>query len=157
MDEKIMKEEQKEEKKGLKTLADCKPSEFLRQTNRIRKAVFNWLTVTDIAAIRSRLPKYETVNEKAPPEERAAAIKRNAARLKEQRMENANAILEAMLEQHPDETLEILALCCFVEPADVDNHPIGEYLIAFARLISDDAVIGFFDSLARLEQTGILT
>lgn len=142
---------------ALKTLADCKPTEFLRQTNRIRKAVFNWITVTDIATIRARLPKYEVANKDASAEEKAAVIKRNAEALKKQQMENLNAIFDAMMEQHPDETLEILALCCFVEPKNVDDHPIGEYLTAFAKLISDEAVINFFTSLAQLGQKGILT
>lgn len=142
---------------ALKTLADCKPSEFLKQTNLIRKAVFNWITVTDIAAIRARLPKYEAAEKDASAEEKAALIKRNAAALKKQQMENMNAILDAMLEQHPDETLEVLALCCFVEPAHVDDYPIGDYLAAFSKLISDEAVLTFFTSLASLGRTNILT
>jgi hypothetical protein len=40
----------------MKNLANCKPSEFLKQTNRIRKSVSKWLTDTDIANIRKRMP-----------------------------------------------------------------------------------------------------
>lgn len=141
---------------ALKTLADCKPSEFLRQTNLIRKSVERWLTVTDIAAIRKRLPALETAPEGADAEKTAEVIKRNKAAMAEQARKNLSAILDAMLEKHPDETLEVLALCCFVEPKDVDKHPMGEYLTAFSKLISDEAVIGFFTSLMRLAQTGIL-
>ena len=39
----------------LKTLANCKPSEFLKQTNKIRKAAAEWLTATDILEIKSGL------------------------------------------------------------------------------------------------------
>ena len=156
-EEKVLKEEQGKEKQRLKTLADCKPSEFLRQTNRIRKAVFNWITVTDIVAIRARLPKYEVAGKDASAEEKAGVIRRNAAALKQQQMDNMNAILDAMMDKHPDETLEVLALCCFVEPEDVDNHDFREYIDAFSRLISDEVVVGFFTSLLRLEQTGIVT
>lgn len=156
-EEKVLKEEQGKEKQRLKTLADCKPSEFLRQTNRIRKAVFNWITVTDIVAIRARLPKYEVAGKDASAEEKAGIIMRNAAALKQQQMDNMNAILDAMMDKHPDETLEVLALCCFVEPEDVDNHDFREYIDAFSRLISDEVVVGFFTSLLRLEQTGIVT
>ena len=59
-------------------------------------------------------------------------------------------MLEAMLEDHPDETLEVLGLCCFVEPENVDDYPISDYIQAFTRLINDETVIGFFISLARL-------
>ncbi len=45
----------------IKTLSNCKPSEFLKQTNRIRKAVERWLTDTDIANIRKRQPIKEMV------------------------------------------------------------------------------------------------
>lgn len=141
---------------ALKTLVDCKPSEFLRQTNLIRKSVERWLTVTDIMNIRKRLPKFEVVPESTTAEESAEIVKRNAAAKMEQAKKNLSAILDAMLEKHPDETLEVLALCCFVEPKDADKHPMGEYLTAFAKLIGDEAVIGFFTSLMRLAQTGIL-
>lgn len=141
---------------GLKTLADCKPSEFLRQTSRIRKSVDKWLTDTDVLNIRKRKPRYEAVPENATAEERAEVNKRNAAAQVEQARKNLSAILDAMLDEHPDETLEVLALCCFVEPENVDDHSVGEYLTAFGKLISDEAVLGFFTSLARLGQTGIL-
>ena len=134
----------------LKTLADCKPSEFLRQTNRIRKAVDRWLTDTDIINIRKRLPVYETAAPGASAEDRAAVIQRNAAAKRAQARKNFAAILDAALDEHPEETLEVLALSCFVEPEDVDTHEITEYLDAYSRLISNDAVIGFFISLAQL-------
>lgn len=137
---------------ALKTLADCKPSEFLAQTNKIRKSVDKWLTDTDVLNIRKRLPALETAPEGATAEQRSEVIKRNAEKSREQARKNLSAMLDAMLEEHPDETLEVLALCCFVEPKDVDNHPIGEYLTAFSKLISDEAVLGFFTSLAQLGQ-----
>ena len=124
----------------MKNLANCSPSEFLRQTNRIRKSVSKWLTDTDILNIRKRLPE---ISEKASDEERE--------KLKmEQAKKNFNAILDAVLDEHPDETLEILALCCFVEPKDVDNHTIEEYFDALNELISNRAVVSFFMSLNQL-------
>ena len=148
---------EKVEKVHMKTLANCKPSEFLRQTNKIRKAVSAWMTATDIANIRARLPEKEPVPENATKEEKVAIILRNTEKLKKQRIENLNAILDAVLDEHPDETLEVLALCCFVDPENADDHPVGDYLTAVSQLISDEAVIGFFISLAQLGQTGILT
>lgn len=140
---------------ALKTLHTCKPTEFLRQTNLIRKSVSKWLTDTDILNIRKRLPVYETAPADASAEERAAVIKRNAAANKVQARKNLSAMLDAMLDEHPDETLEVLALCCFVDPENVDDYPITDYLEAFTSLISDEAVLGFFTSLASLGQTDI--
>ena len=132
----------------MKSLANCKPSEFLRQTNRIRKSVEKWLTDTDIMNIRQRRPAYETAPKGVTAEERKAVIERNSELERKQIRENISAILDAILEAHPDETLEVLALCCFVEPEDADNHSVKEYLAVLNDLLNDKDVLGFFTSLA---------
>lgn len=136
----------------MKNLANCKPSEFLAQTNKIRKSVAKWLSDTDIANIRKVQPELRSVPISASVEERADIIRENAERVKEQAKKNLNLILEQVMEKHPDETLELLALLCFVEPKDVDKHPVSEYLTSLTELINDKAVIGFFTSLAQLEK-----
>ena len=73
--------------------------------------------------------------------------------LEGQAKENFNLMLEAIMEKHPSETLELLALLCFVEPEDVDNHSITEYLESFDELISNKAVLSFFTSFMRLANT----
>lgn len=133
----------------MKNLANCKPSEFLRQTSRIRKAVANWLTVTEIMEIRRRLPKLVRVTDDMDEAQVAAE---NRRRTQGQIRKNAMDILAAVLDDHPEETLEILALLCFVEPEQVDDHSVEEYLEAFTELISNQTVINFFGSLARLER-----
>ena len=137
----------------MKSLANCKPSEFLKQTNRIRKSVEKWLTDTDIMNIRKRLPTYETAEKGISAEERKALVERNAEREREQAKKNISAMLDAILEEHPDETLEVLALCCFVEPEDADNHSVKEYIGVLSELLNDKDVLAFFTSLARLAQT----
>lgn len=137
----------------IKTLANCKPSEFLRQTNRIRKAVEKWLTDTDIANIRKRQPILEIVPEGATEEQRLDIQEANEKRRKEQVKENIHAICDSILEEHPDETLEVLALCCFIEPEDADEYPVKYYLNAASELMNDEAVISFFTSLLRWAQT----
>lgn len=139
----------------MKTLASCKPSEFLRQTNLIRKSVEKWLTDTDIMNIRKRMPHRELYGIDTPPEERAAIEERNKKALEEQMKKNLSAMLDAILEEHADETIELLALCCFIDPQDVDNHTISEYLQAFNEIINDESVVGFFTSLVQLVQTGM--
>lgn len=136
----------------LKTLATCKPSEFLKQTNRIKKAVEKWLTDTDIMNIRKRLAPLEMIPQDASDEDRRAIFTRNKKATEEQAKKNLSAMLDAILEEHPEETLEVLALCCFVEPEDADNYTVGHYLTAFNSLINDRAVIDFFISLASLVQ-----
>ena len=131
----------------MKNLANCNPSEFLVQTNKIRKSVANWLTVTDIHNIRKRLPKYDNEMDAA---ERATLRK-------EQMRKNLSAILDAIMEDHPAETIEIMALVCFIDPKDADNHPMSEYLQSIGELIADESVLSFFTSLLSLESSGILT
>lgn len=134
----------------LKTLATCKPSEFLRQTNKIKHSVEKWLTDTDILNIRKRIAALEIVPKNATESERREIAERNKEASYEQAKKNASAMLDAILEKHPEETLEILALCCFVEPSHVDDYTVREYLEAFNSLINDKAVISFFTSLASL-------
>lgn len=141
----------------LKTLATCKPSEFLRQTNKIKKSVEKWLTDTDILNIRKRLPVLEVIPKDATQEERNAIFQRNREKSLAQAKENISNMLDAVLEEHPEETLEVLALCCFVEPQNVDDYPMNAYLEAFNSLINDKAVLSFFTSLASLAQMNTST
>lgn len=134
----------------MKNLANCKPSEFLKQTWRIKKCVEKWLTDTDILNIRKNLPELTKFRDGMTEEEKKAVFEENKKKSREQARKNAMAILDAVMDTHADETLEILALCCFVEPSDVDNHDIGFYLDNFAELIRNESVIGFFTSLAQL-------
>lgn len=140
----------------LKTLSNCKPSEFLQQTNRIKKAVEKWLTITDIMNIRRKAPVFEVAPADATPEVRTEVAERNKEAERKQAVANISAILDAILEEHPQETLEVLALCCFIEPQDADNHTVSEYINAFNSLLSDKAVIDFFISLAKLGQMNTL-
>ena len=121
----------------MKNLANCKPSEFLTQTNKIRKSVSKWLTDTDIVNIRKRMPK---IKDGASDEEKETALQKQAT-------ENINAILDAILEDHPEETMELLGLLCFVEPENIDDYEVVDYLNAFSEIIGNKAVIGFFQSL----------
>ena len=122
----------------MKNLANCKPSEFLTQTNKIRKSVSKWLTDTDIVNIRKRIPKL--------PDDISDEEKRKA--LDKQATENLDAILDSILEEHPQETLEMLALLCFVEPGHVDDYSVTDYIESFNEIIGNKVVLDFFMSLA---------
>lgn len=136
----------------MKNLANCTPREFLAQTFKIKKSVKEWLDVNDIMTIRKRKP--ELVNTKGlSDDEYEKALQENKLRIQAQSRKNVNDILDKMLDKNAEKTLELLALCCFVEPEDVDNHTMSEYLECLGELISDRGVISFFTSLAQLEQT----
>ena len=126
----------------MNNLAKCTPTEFLKQTNKIRKSVEKWLTVTDVMNIRAKHPTFT--------EGMSAEEKRELVR--EQAMSNISEMLDAILEAHPEETVELLALLCFVDPEEADSHTMVEYLANFYEMLSDKAVMDFFTLLVQLAQ-----
>ena len=128
----------------MKNLANCTPREFLTQTMKIKRSVEKWLTDTDIENIRKTAP----IIPDGTPKEKAREMLRKQAR------ENLSRMWDAIAEAHPDESLEVLAHLCFVDPADVDDYPMNEYLESLSELLNDEKVLGFFTSLLRLAQTG---
>lgn len=139
-----------------KNLANCTPREFLIQTNRIRKSVEKWLKATDIVNIRKNVPKLD-IPDDATAEETAEIMDKHKEELSRAARKNISDMLDSIMEKHPDETLEVLALACFVEPKDIDKYKITEYLANITEIINDEAVLSFFTSLTRLGQTGILS
>lgn len=135
----------------MKNLATCKPSEFVAQTARIKTAVANWIDAIDLMKIRATQPKYETLPIDATPEQRAEIIKKNAEKQRKQTMQNLNKILDKMLVEHPKETLDVLALCCFVEPEHVDDYTIDEYFQCIMDMMQNKSVINFFSLLAQMQ------
>ena len=136
---------------GLKNLVNCTPSEFLRQTNRIRKSVEKWLKVTDIMAIRKRMPEgMPEVKSDMSKDEARAVLEKRKSMLAEQSQRNLKAMLDAMLDEHPDETLEVLALCSFIEPEDIDNHKVSLLIHTFNEILQDKDVVDFFTLLTSL-------
>ena len=137
----------------MKNLANCKPSEFLAQTFKIKKSLQEWLDVTKLMEIRKNKPQGLITLDGLSGEERENAIKENKKKAQEQLKKNLADILDKMLNENAEKTLEVLALCCFVDPADVDNYPMSDYLDSLGELISDKGVLNFFSSLVQLGQT----
>lgn len=135
----------------MKNLATCKPSEFVAQTAKIKTAVANWIDAIDLMAIRATQPKYEVIPIDSTPEQRAEIIKKNAEIQKKQTMANLNKILDNMLLIHPQETLEVLALCCFVEPEHVDDYTMDEYMQCIMDMAQNKSVMNFFSLLAQMQ------
>lgn len=139
----------------MKNLANCKPSEFLAQTFRIKNSVQEWLDLTEIMQIRKNMPSNLIKLDNLSGEDREKAIAENKKLMEKQIKKNLGDMLDKMLKENAEKTLEVLALCCFVEPEEVDNHPMSEYLESIGELISDKGVLSFFTSLVQLAQTNI--
>ncbi len=138
----------------MKNLANCTPVEFLVQTNKIRKAVAKWIADTDVLEIRKRRPDgYKEITKDMPEDE---AIKMRAL-LKEQARKNLSDMLDAALDKHPQETMELIALMCFVELENINDYKPTAYLKEIGEMIADKDIIDFFSSLMRLESAGILS
>lgn len=136
-----------------KNLANCKPSEFMAQCGRVAKSVEKWLEVTDVINIRRKVPKMMPIPEDATPEKTKEIMDEYKLTLQKAAKDNIGEIINSVMIDHPQETLELLALLCFVEPENVDDHSISFYLANLAELLNDKDVISFFSSLMRLEQT----
>lgn len=134
----------------MKNLANCKPSEFLAQTYRIKKTVENWLTSSDLVSLRKRFPTLDKIDDTMTDEEKKKVRERNLVKMQEQGLKNTMEMLDSLMGEHAEDTLAVLALCCFVEPEHVDDHPIEFYLESLDELISNRAVVSFFTSLASL-------
>jgi hypothetical protein len=136
----------------MKNLANCKPSEFFAQTVKIKKSVQEWIDATDIINILKEQPVLEDIPENGTDAEKKEVFQRNIEKIKKFNLEKFSRLFDIACEKNAEKTLELLALCCFVEPKYVDDNPISYYLESFTELINDDAVISFFTSLAQLAQ-----
>ena len=131
----------------MKNLANCGPREFMRQTAKIRHAVEKWLKLTDVLNIRDKLPK---IADDLPADERDKAFEERGKQV-------ISMVLDAIMDEHPDETADLLALCCFIDPEKADDYPMSDYLGAITEMVNNEDVVRFFTSLMRLARTLGLT
>lgn len=124
----------------MKNLANCNVREFLTQTNKIRKSVSNWLSLTQILEIRKNNP---VIPDDATEDEKKALMN-------EQAKKNFSDMLDSVLDKYPEETAEMLGLMCFIEPKDLDKHKMTELFSSFDEMINCEEVISFFTSLVSL-------
>lgn len=135
----------------MKNLATCKPSEFVAQTAKIKNAVANWIEVIDFVGVRAKQPIYEMIPKDATEEQKAEINNRNGELRKKQAMKNIGELLDNMLAKHPNETLRVLALCCFIEPEHVDDYTMDEYFNCIMDMMENQSVMRFFKLLAQLQ------
>lgn len=133
----------------MKNLANCKPSEFLKQTVRIKKSAEKWMDATQIMKIRETVPDIKLIDDDMDDAEKSKILAENRKARSKQQRKNLSRIFDAMMDENAEGTLELLALVCFVEPENVDDHTIEEYMQAVSEMLGNEAVIGFFTSLAK--------
>ena len=129
----------------MKNLSNCKPSEFLAQTIKIKNLVRDWLDATKIMDIRKN---FSQVDKNLSKEERTNAIVNQA-------LSNWSDMLDRMFIDNAEKTLALIALVNFVEPERVDDYEMGDYLQSIGELLGDSRVISFCTSLVRLNQQNI--
>ena len=129
----------------MKNLSNCKPSEFLAQTIKIKNLVRDWLDATKIMDIRKN---FSQVDKNLSKEERTNAIVNQA-------LSNWSDMLDRMFIDNAEKTLALIALVNFIEPERVDDYEMGDYLQSISELLSDSRVLSFFTSLVRLNQQNI--
>lgn len=127
----------------MKTLANCSPVDFLRQTNKIRHAAAGFMKETGVLELRKRRP--ELTGKETDAEKRAA--------LDKQARQNLSDMADLLMDANAEKTAELLGMLCFMEPEDVANANGIDFLTPASELISSRPVIDFLLSLARLEQT----
>lgn len=135
-----------------KTLLTCSPREFLVQTNRMKKAVERWATLTDIKSLINR--KAEGIEALTGDADKDADIKaRNSDKATKQGLLNLSAIMDAALEEHTDETLEIIALMFFMTPAELDEIQSRDMMRELNVMLNDEVITDFFTSLSSAVRT----
>lgn len=133
----------------MKNLANCTPSEFIKQTVRLKNIIPKWLDETEILKIRETKPKLVDIPKDATVEERNKIFDENAEIMNKQALDNFSKMIDSMFVEHPQETLEVLALSCFVEPEEVDKHTMDEYFCCIEEMLQAKSVVSFFSLLAR--------
>ena len=119
-----------------KTLANCKATDFLRQANKIRKVAKEYYDALNISGIRDRMAKkYATQDETGKAATRA---------------EYASEILDAILDENAEKTVEIIGMVAFLEPEQAEQLEPAEMFEILFDCLTSSRVMDFFIKLASL-------
>lgn len=128
----------------MKTLANCSTVEFMKQSNRIRKAVAEYLEETKILDIRKNLPK---IPEGITEEEKNALVSAQAKK-------NISDIFDKALEEHTEATIRILGLLCFANTAEeCEKLEPADLIEVGLEIFTSERVVNFF---TRLMKSGLM-
>ncbi len=129
----------------MKTLANCTPVEFLRQTNKIRHAVDGLLKDSGVQEIRKRIP--QTTGKETQVEKKAM--------LNDQAKKNMNDILDALMDKNAEQTASVLGMMCFMEPEEIQKATVAEIMTPALELLNSKPVMDFLLSLMNSELTSM--
>ncbi len=127
----------------MKTLANCNPVEFLKQTNKIRHAVSHLLQDSGVMEIRKHLPKL--TGEESPQEKKEKE--------REQSRKNMNDILDALMEKDAEKTASVLGLMCFMNEKDMEKAKGVDFLVPAMELLTSKPVLDFLSLYTKWDQT----
>lgn len=126
----------------MKTLANCTPVEFLKQTNQIRHFAADLFTKAGIKEIRARQP--ELTGEESAEEK--------SQKIKDQGAKNLSDMLDALLEIDAEGTVKLLGMMCFMSPEDALASNGVDLLGNAMELLNSKPVMGFLMTLSKLAQ-----
>jgi hypothetical protein len=141
MDENVSRETNKQ-----KTLANCTTIEFLRQANKIRKAVGNYYDECDFKSILGRKPDFPFNSTVEQKEEIASKFRR----------EQIDEILDICLDANAEKTVEIIGLMCFMTKEEAESTKANILLGLALELISSQEVVDFFSKMVQSGMIGMV-
>lgn len=121
----------------MKGITELDDAAFLRQLNMLRKLIPDFLRKTKVLEIRKHLPALKG-NE--TPEELEAL---KAAQIRQ----NISDMLDALLEEYPEETIKIMN--ALVVREDGEQVSTMKLIAKAAEVATSEDVVSFFISLAR--------
>jgi hypothetical protein len=120
----------------MKTIANCKAAEFLRQANRIRKAAKEYYDTLDISGIRERMAKQYANQDET---ERKVTT-----------YEFISEILDSALEVNAEKTVEIIGLAAFLNYDEAQELEPGQMIDILLECLASERVMSFFIKMASL-------
>lgn len=123
----------------MKKITELDGVELLHQMNKTRKVVAACLAETGIMEIRKRVPNFTGKETKL----------QKAEMLNRQARENINAMLDALLEEHPETTLRLFD-SLFVYEENEDHLNGIAFISAAMQELTSEEVMRFFTSCLSL-------
>lgn len=120
----------------MKTLANCKAAEFLRQANRIRKAAKEYYDALNISGIREEMAK--KYGEQGETERKQTTY------------EFISEILDSALEINAEKTVEIIGLAAFLSYDEAQELEPGQMMDILMDCLASERVMNFFIKMASL-------
>lgn len=126
----------------MKTLANCSPAEFMKQGYLVAKKAGELFEKSQVLEIRKNMP---TLSGKETVEEKQELMRKQSKK-------NISEMLQVLMCEYPDDTVELLGLLCFIPKEEIDNHSGFELFTAGIEVLNSKEVLDFLSSLMKLGQ-----